>query len=62
MIPASTWRSVDFPAPLGPMTASTSRTSPNDTFRNAQNGSALSRANICPSDWRRVVFFVKRRE
>jgi hypothetical protein len=30
-------------------------------LRRAQNGSAASRANICPSDWRIVVFFVKRR-
>ena len=47
--PARTWRSVDFPAPLGPMTASDSpRTRPNDTLRSAQNGSALSRAKHLP--------------
>ena len=45
------------------MTASDSpRTRPNDTLRSAQNGSAESRESICPSDWRRVVFLVKRSE
>ena len=38
MIPASTWSSVDLPAPLGPMTASDSPwTSSNVTSRSAQN-------------------------
>jgi hypothetical protein len=50
MIPASTWRSVLFPAPLGPMTASDSPwTMRKLTWRSAQNSSAGSRASSWPS-------------
>ena len=62
MIPARTWRSVLLPAPLGPMTASDSpRWTCRSTWRSAQNFCALPFPSIWPSEFRIVVFRVKRR-
>ena len=64
MIPASACRSVDFPAPLGPITASDSPwTSWNVTPSSAQKSvGRSSRRSTFTNDWRSVVFFVNRSE
>ena len=61
-IPASTWRSVLLPAPLGPMTPSDSPwTIENETSRSAQKSGSPVRFTRLISESRTVCFFVSRR-
>ena len=63
MIPARTCRSVLFPAPFGPITASDSPwTTLSETSRSAQNlRSPSPRRAIDASVWRKVFLRVRRR-